>query len=179
MSLVSPAVVIINDGIVESVNPWTGAAFQVPPGRTSVMIDASTTQVGVGYLFNIVTNSFTPTANGAVIQQVVSKADFMRLFTIPERITMNALLAQVAQFTPQDYQSTDPATQALLALQVLYEELQEVTAVQLNYPETIQAVNLMAEVGIFGGNATVQAERIQEVLGGIFPANPLATDPAS
>jgi hypothetical protein len=179
MSLVSPTVVIINDGIVETVNPWDGTSFQMPPNRTAVMIDASTTLVNIGDIFNIITNTFTATANGATISQVVSKADFMRLFTVPERITQNALLAEIAEFTPADYQSTDPMTVALLELQVLYQELGEVLEVQLNYPETIQAVNLMGQVGIFGGNATVIAERISQVLGGVFPANPLASDPAS
>lgn len=160
-------IVTINEGIVEAVETWDGSPFENPPGRRVVMVDDSH-QVKPGWLFNPGTNTLMPTVPIEGPRRV-HKVDFMRLFTLDERVRFNAFKKQVAALAPEDYMSADPVKQLLVALEVLFEQLESVELVELDHAETIQGINMIAVAGIFGSDPAVQAVRIAQVLSGQLP----------
>jgi hypothetical protein len=164
-------IVVINDGIVETVGPWDGSPFENPPGRRVVMVDDSH-QVQPGWLFNPGTNTLIATVP-TVGPHRVNKVDFMRLFTLPERIRFNAFKKQVMGLTPTDYVSTEPSKQLLVALEVLFEQLDAVSIIELNHAETVEGIGLLAMSGILGDSETA-ATRMSEILAGQLPDGSLA-----
>lgn len=160
-------IVKINEGIVESVESWDGSPFENPPGRRVVMVDDSH-QVQPGWIFNPGTNTLISTVPMQGPKRV-NKVDFMRLFTLTERVRFNAFKKQVAALQGADYVSSDPAKQLLVALEVLFEQLDAVSIVELDHSETVQGIGLLAMAGILGSDPEAADARVAQILSGQLP----------
>jgi hypothetical protein len=160
-------IVAIQDGIVTDVTPWDGSPFTNPPGRVIVIVN-DFHGVNAGWIWAASTNTFYPSVptNGPAR---VEKIDFMRLFTMTERATYNALRKSVAAMTPADYAKTDPQSQLMIALDLVFDSFDLVLMVELDHPETIQGMQLLAMGGVFGPDPEHQALRVSQVLSGQLP----------
>lgn len=97
----------------------------------------------------------------------VSRIDFSRLFTLEEKIALNAVRAQVAALPANAYLD---AVQygALLAAEVVLQSFElPLEHIELDHPDTAAGLGVLGMVGVFGANA---AARIAAILAGRPPA---------
>lgn len=160
-------IIEIQEGVVVQVSAWDGSPFVNPPGRTIVMV-ADSNAVVPGWLFNSSTNTLHPIAQMAGPNKV-EKIDFMRLFTMDERVRYNALRKQIQAMTAADYANTDPMTQLFIALDIVFESFDLAAMVELDHAETIQGMGLLAAGGVFGSDTQHQLLRISQVLTAQLP----------
>lgn len=161
-------VVFIQEGIVTEVSSWDGSPFTNPPGRT-VIIVSDTHPVQVGWLWASVTNTLFPTVP-TVGARRVEKIDFMRLFTLEERVRYNAIRKITEQLTSEDYMSQEPMKQLFVALDIVFGSFDLAALIELDHPETQQGMGLLAAAGIFGNDPNHQTSRLSQVLAGQLPS---------
>lgn len=159
--------VVVIDGTVSEVTQWDGSPFENPPGRTIIIV-SDDHGVQVGWVWSPTTNTLYPTVPTDGVKKV-EKIDFMRLFTIEERVRYNALRKQTELLTAADYMSNDPMKQMLIGLEVIFKQFDLAAKIELEHPETIQGVQIMAAAGLFGTNEAVKAERVSQVLRAVMP----------
>ncbi len=155
-------IIEIQEGVVVQVSAWDGSPFVNPPGRTIVMV-ADINPVVPGWLFNSTTNTLHPIAQMAGPNKV-EKIDFMRLFTMEERVRYNALRKQIQSMTAAQYMGTDPMSQLMIALDIVFDSFDLAAMVELDHHETVQGMGLLAAGGIFGTDPEHQMLRISQVL---------------
>lgn len=159
--------VVIIDGAVSEVTPWDGSPFENPPGRTIIVVNDEH-PVQVGWVWSPTTNTLYPTVPIEGPRRV-EKIDFMRLFTIEERVRYNALRKQTESLGMEDYMSSDPYKKMLVSMEVVFKQFDLALKIELDHPETVVGVSLLGMAGIFGDNEAVKAERIAQVLMGALP----------
>ena len=159
--------VVVIDGTVSEVTPWDGSPFENPPGRTIIVVNDEH-PVQVGWVWSPTTNTLYPTVPTSGPRRV-EKIDFMRLFTIEERVKYYALRKQTETLGLEDYMSNDPMKRMLVSLEVVFKQFDLAEKVELDHAETIAGMNLLAIAGIFGDNEAVKAERISQVLMAVMP----------
>lgn len=155
-------IIEIQDGVVVQVSYWDGSPFINPPGRTIVMV-SSEQAVEPGWLYNLSTNTLYAVATKAGPNKI-EKIDFMRLFTMEERVRYNALRKTIAAMTASDYASSDPMMQLFIALDIVFDAFELAAMIELNHPETAQGLELLAAGGVFGSDPAHQAARTAEIL---------------
>lgn len=160
-------VVVVVDGLVQEVATWDGSPFENPPGRTVIMV-SDDNPVKVGWVWSPTTNTLYPTVPTEGPRRV-EKSDFMRLFTIEERVKYYSLSKQTSTITIDDYLSNDPLKRMLVSLEVVFKQFDLAQKIELDHPETLQGLQLLAMAGIFGTNDAVKAERIAQVLMAVLP----------
>jgi hypothetical protein len=161
-------IVEIQEGVVIQVSAWNGSPFINPPGRTIIMV-GNDSLVVPGWLWNGSTNTLYPVAQFSGPNKV-EKIEFMRLFTMEERVRYNALRKIVASLTANDYSATDPMSQLFIALDIVFDSFDLAALVELDHPETIQGLGLLAAGGVFGSNSETQTLRITQVLQAQIPS---------
>lgn len=161
-------IVFIEESIVTEVNSWDGSPFMNPPGRT-VIIVSDTHAVQVGWLWASSTNTLFPTVPTLGLRRV-EKIDFMRLFTLEERVRYNALRKITQQLTSEDYMSQDQMKQLFVALDIVFDSFDLAAMVELDHPETQQGMGLLAAAGVFGSDPSHQMSRLSQVMAGQMPS---------
>lgn len=142
------ALILESSYIVDQVVVWSGdATWQNPPGRIVVGLPDNS-PVAAGWFYNKDSGAFRPTEPTTGSVRRIEKIDFMRLFTVEERVRYNALRRQVAGMTVADYE--DAAKQSLVAAEVMLQQFDLAAQIELDHPETIQGLELMGLLGIFG-----------------------------
>lgn len=160
-------IIEIQEGVVVQVSAWDGSPFVNPPGRTIVMVDSSHAVVP-GWLFNSTTNTLHPVAQMAGPNKI-EKIDFMRLFSMEERVRYNALRKIIGGMTASDYEATDPMSQLFIALDIVFDAFDLAALVELDHAETIQGLHMLAAGGVFGPDPAHQTLRISQVLSAQLP----------
>lgn len=155
------------ENIVTEVASWDGSPFVNPPGRTIILV-ADTHTAAVGWIWNPSTSTLYPTAPTVGFRRV-EKIDFMRLFTIEERVRYNALRKITDGLTAAEYSSSDPMNQLFVALDIVFDSFDLAVMVELDHPETIQGLALLSAGGVFGSNVENQTVRTAQVLAGQMP----------
>lgn len=161
-------IVSIQESIVSEVSPWDGSPFTNPPGRTIIIV-SDTHAVQVGWLWNASTNTLYPTVQ-TVGPRRVEKIDFMRLFTLEERVRYNALRKITDSLTQEAYLSQDPMNQLFVALDIVFDSFDLAAMIELDHPETSQGMGLLAAAGIFGNDPSHQTSRLSQVLAAQMPS---------
>ena len=162
-------IIEIQDGVVAQVSYWDGSPFINPPGRTIVMVSSEQT-VEPGWLYNLSTNTLYPVATQAGPNKV-EKIDFMRLFTMEERVRYNALRKMISGMTAADYSSSEPMMQLFIALDIVFAAFELAAMIELDHPETRQGLGLLAAGGVFGFDPEHQARRMGEILNAQIAVN--------
>jgi hypothetical protein len=160
-------IVFIQESIVTEVTSWDGSPFVNPPNRT-VIIVSDTHAVQVGWLWSGSTNTLFPTVQ-TVGPRRVEKIDFMRLFTLEERVRYNALRKITDGLTSAEYMSQDPMNQLFVALDIVFDSFDLAAMIELDHPETQQGMGLLAAAGVFGTDPSHQNSRISQVLAAQLP----------
>lgn len=159
--------VVVIDGSVTEVTPWDGSPFENPPGRVIIVV-SDDHPVQIGWAWSPTTNTLYATVPTEGPRRV-EKIDFMRLFTIEERVRYYALVKQTESLSMADYMSDDPIKRMMVGLEVIFKQFDLAAKIELDHPETITGLNLLAAAGLFGTNEAVKAERISQVLMAVLP----------
>ena len=161
-------IVFIVESIVTEVTSWDGSPFSNPPGRVVIMV-SDTHAVKVGWLWASATNTLYPTVPTVGLRRV-EKIDFMRLFTLQERVRYNALRKITQQLTSSDYMSQEPMKQLFVALDIVFDSFDLAAMIELDHPETQQGMNLLAMAGVFGTEPSQQMSRLSQIMAGQLPS---------
>lgn len=173
---------------VMSVVVWDGQGPWQVPNNAILLPDNSPVTTGWRYL--PATNSFLASAGGdpnAPIRRL-EKIDFMRLFKVDELVRYKLLRLQINSLTQDDYIAAMTGDQSKLMMvqaDVYFDRFDLASQVEMDHPETIAALQMLAQAGIFGyvgtePNHVTQEyvdERVATVLAGLLPNQVPVTPP--
>lgn len=110
-----------------------------------------------------------PTPPEPYIPNRVSKIDFARLFRGVQEDQINKWEKICKSITPEDYD--DPANSLTLTVERVLKSFERpLEYIELNHPETAQALQLLAFVGVFGSDEAYAAQEVTRILQGEFPS---------
>lgn len=163
---------------IMDVKEWDGKSAWITPDGMQVYMIPEDLYVEIGWQYVQETNSFLKTINSTPGTNVrkIAKIDFMRLFTTTETVRYKLLRLQIANLTEADYMAAvggDAIKMALVQADVFFDRFDLASEVEMDHPETIVAVNMLGQIGIFGKAPDVTAEhiasRVSQVLAGLSP----------
>jgi hypothetical protein len=160
---------------VMSVFQWDGISTWITPQGMQALMIPQNSPVQVGWRYLPETNSFLKTVDSPSENvRKLAKIDFMRLFTTDEMVRYKLLRMQINALTAADYAAAmagDAVKMMMIQADVFFDRFDLASEVEMDHPETVQAVELLASTGIFGADATPEhiAERIDQVLAGLQP----------
>lgn len=98
-----------------------------------------------------------------------SKADFARLFTGTQEVQINKWEKICKSVPPEEYD--DPANALTLTVERVLKSFERpLEFIELNHPETAQALQLLAFVGVFGSDPVLAMGEVERIIQGTFPA---------
>ena len=161
---------------------WDGVSTWQVPADASALLIPSNSPVEVGWRYLPATNSFLragPNDPTTAIRRM-EKIDFMRLFTTMEMVRYKMLRMRINNLTPEDYTDAmmgDAVKMLLVQADVFFDRFDLASQVEMDHAETVMAVDMLAQAGIFGqlgdGEADVTQEyiddRVSQVLAGLMP----------
>lgn len=163
---------------IMDVKEWDGISAWITPEGMQVYMIPENLYVEIGWQYIQETNSFLKTVNSTpgVDVRKIAKIDFMRLFTTNETVRYKLLRLQISNLTEADYMAAvggDAVKMALVQADVFFDRFDLASEVEMDHPETVLAVGMLAQIGIFGKEPDVIAEhiaeRVSQVLAGLSP----------
>lgn len=170
------------DNLVVSVTEWDGVGIWEPVNQPIVVLPP-TSGVEAGWKYVATTHSFLepaplPEAPDGIHR--IEKIDFMRLFTTTETVRYKMVRMAVDALTEADYVAAmtgDQMKLMLVSAGVMFDRFDLASQLELDHPETVQGIQLLAAAGVFGtvgegpGQVTAEyvAERTAHVMAGMMP----------
>lgn len=110
-----------------------------------------------------------PEKASSYIPRRVSKIDFARLFRGTQEDQINKWEKICKSLTPEGYD--DPENTLTLTVERVLKAFERpLEYIELNHPETSQALQLLAFVGVFGEDPVYAAQEVDRILSGTLPA---------
>lgn len=128
----------------------------------------SEAQVDIGWSY--VEGTFSPPIPVILPSQPhrVSKIDFYRLFTDPQKTQLNAWRKATSALTVEDY--SDPAKGLIIQLEIVFQLFEMPSEfIELDNPDTQLALMLLSYAGVFGNDEEVAAAEMARIISGTFP----------
>lgn len=103
----------------------------------------------------------------------VTRLDFLRLFTFAEQVRYETEKTKKAALTTEEWADPAPSMDVLLLrafaiFQNMFDALGE-GLLELGHPDTVEAMDVFAALGVFGSDPVVIAARVQAILSNAKP----------